>query len=98
MDSLLAIVVYGCEINAQRTDSVDIQVRYFASKDILQVERRIRAEPLHSYKNDQGEVVSWPLLRVAAIESLDSPVDGAEVIGFISQISELGKGDTGNVG
>ena len=87
----MAIVVYGCHINGQSTDSVDIQVRYFGSNDISQVEARIRAEPVHSYANGQGELVSWHLLRIAAIEPLDSLSDGAEVIGFISELSELGK-------
>jgi hypothetical protein len=92
MDSMLAIVVYGCAINGERTDSVDIQVRYFGSSDVAEVERRILAEPVHSYANDRSELVSWPILRIAAIEPLDSFSDGAEVIGFISDLSELGKG------
>ena len=86
MTALLAIVVYGCEIDGVSTDSVDIQVRYFDTSDISAVENRILAEPPHTYANHEGETVSWPFLRIAALEPLDSLVDGAEIIGFIGGI------------
>jgi hypothetical protein len=95
MDSLVAIVVYGCAVNGVRTETLDVRVRYFESTDIESVEERIRREPLHAYANDRGETVGWPFIRIAAIEPLGSLKDGAEIVGFISDITELGEGASG---
>ena len=96
MNFLVAIVVYGCEIAGSRTPSIDIQVRYFESSDADAIERRIRAEPPHEYLNDQGETVSWPFLRIAALESVDELKDGAEIAGFITEHDAFGNWVRGN--
>jgi hypothetical protein len=41
----LAIVMYACEVAGERTESIDIQVRYFESADLARLEQRLRSEP-----------------------------------------------------
>lgn len=91
MNSIVAIVVYGCEIAGQRTESIDFQVRYFDSADLAAAEDRIRGEPTHEYLNERGETVSWPFLRIAAMDLLDELKDGAEIVGFITARGEFGE-------
>ena len=91
MASALAIAVYRCEVAGKPTDSLDIQVRHFDSFSPVAIEQRLRAEPLHSYANDAGETVTWPLVQILSIEPVDSPTDGAEIAGFIAGCNEFPK-------
>jgi hypothetical protein len=91
MPSAVAIAVYRCEVAGQPTDSLDIQVRHFASFSPAEIERRLRSEPLHSYQNDAGEIVTWPLVHVMAVEPIEDPADGAEIAGFITGCNEFAK-------
>jgi hypothetical protein len=81
---VLAIAAYRCEIGGKRSDSIDIQVRYFASGTEQEVEDFLRTEDPHSYKNDDDELVSWPFVALLAVEPLQTPQTGREVVGFIT--------------
>jgi hypothetical protein len=91
MEESLAIVAYRCEVAGEPTESIDIQVRYFASGTASEIEERLRTEATHSYANDHGETVSWPFVRVLAVESLDKFVDGTELVGFVTGCNEFAK-------
>jgi hypothetical protein len=91
MQSAVAIVAYRCEVGGKPTDSLDIQVRYFAEYSHTDIEQRIRAESPHTYANDDGEVVSWPLVKILSIEPLENLSDGREVAGFIAGHDEFEK-------
>jgi len=91
MPSAVAIAVYRCEVAGKPTDSLDIQVRHFDSFSPVDIERRLRSEPLHSYRNDAGDLVTWPLVHIMSIEPVDSPADGAEIAGFITGSGEFPK-------
>jgi hypothetical protein len=82
--ALLAIAAYRCEIGGKRSDSIDIQVRYFASGTTQEIEDFLRTECTHSYRNDDDELVSWPYVALLAVEQLQSPQTGREVVGFIT--------------
>lgn len=82
--SLLVIACYHCEVAGERTDSVDYQVRFFATDDEGEVVRRLQAQPPNSYKNSSGETVSWIFDETVAIQYDPELKDGAEVIGFIT--------------
>ena len=90
MDSYIALVAYGCTIRRGPTESVDFQVRVFRGVSAEAVEREIRSEAPHQYENEDGEVVSWPLACVLAIERLegDGP-SGAEVVGAITSLATI---------
>jgi hypothetical protein len=87
----VAIAVYRCEVAGKPTDSLDIQVRHFDSFSPSAIEQRLREELLHSYTNDAGETVTWPLVHIVSIEPVDNPPDGAEIAGFITGCNEFPK-------
>ena len=91
MSAAVVIVAYRCEVAGEPTESLDIQVRYFASFSPAEIERRLRSESPNSYANDAGETVSWPFAHILAIEPLETPVDGAEIVGFITGAGEFAK-------
>jgi Ala-tRNA(Pro) deacylase len=91
MTASVVLMVYRCEVAGVPTESLDFQVRYFASGDASEIDRRLREESPHSYANDRGETVTWPLARILAIEPFDGPGDGAEIAGFITGLGEFAK-------
>ena len=91
MEPSLVIAAYRCEIDGKREESIDIQVRYFKHGTRAQIEESLRAEPLHTYPNDSGAVVTWPLVGILASELFDTQVHGAEIVGFITGCHEFAK-------
>jgi hypothetical protein len=87
----LAMAAYKCEVAGEATDSLDIQVRYFERGTVREIEEALRSEQPHSYENEGGQIVSWPLANILAIEQFDKPKSGAEVIGFITGANEFAK-------
>jgi hypothetical protein len=55
------------------------------------IEALLKAEPILSYENDQGELVTWPLVGVLAAEPFARDPDGSEVVGFIAECGEFAK-------
>jgi hypothetical protein len=88
---MVAIAAYRCEVAGRRTESLDIQVRFFADSSQSQIEERIRSETAHQYLNDRGDLVSWPLVQILSIAELENPKDGAEIAGFITGCDEFTK-------
>jgi len=82
--STLVIAAYHCEVAGKRTDSVDYQVRHFASDSLDEVTARLAAEPPVGYKNRYGQNVRWVFDKLVATELDPKYEDGAEVIGFIT--------------
>ncbi len=91
----LAMAAYRCDVAGEPTDSVDIQVRYFERGTVREIEEALRSEPPHSYENESGEIVSWPLASILAIEGFDNPKSGREVIGFITGANEFAQWASG---
>jgi Domain of unknown function (DUF6968) len=85
----LAMAAYKCDVAGEATDSLDIQVRYFERGTMREVEEALRSEQPHSYENEGGQIVSWSLANIFAIEHFDKPKSGAEVIGFITGADEF---------
>jgi hypothetical protein len=79
----IALVTYRCEVAGIASDSIDIQVRYF-DDPATDIEAYLQNEPTQSYLNEKGELVTWPLIAVMAIEDLDNLRNGKEIAGFIS--------------
>ena len=82
--SVLVIAAYHCDVAGEPTDSVDYQVRYFASNSIEEVTCRLQSEPPCTYENGDGEEVRCTFDGTVAIELDPQFKDGAEVIGFIA--------------
>jgi hypothetical protein len=82
--SILVIAAYHCEVAGKRTNSVDYQVRHFASDSLDEVTARLRREPPVAYKNRDGQKVRWVFDETVATELDAEFEDGAEVIGFIT--------------
>ena len=89
MESSLAIAAYRCEVVGSPTDSIDVQVRYFETLSPDQIEAALRSEPTSSYTNGEGQVVTWPFVRLLAVEPFARPANGAEVVGFITGCHEF---------
>lgn len=89
------MAAYRCDVAGEPTDSVDIQVRYFERGTVREIEEALRSEPPHSYENESGEIVSWPLASILAIEGFDNPKSGREVIGFITGANEFAQWASG---
>ena len=89
MPGSLAIVAFRGLISGEASGSIDIQTRWFDSIDFEHVRRLIRAAPIHCYKNDDDETVSWELVEIFAIEEFTPGESGAEVVGFIVSTDEL---------
>jgi hypothetical protein len=83
-----AIVIYRCEVDGKRTDSLDVQVRYFG-RPSTDIEFFLRSETTHSYRNIRNEEVAWHFVRVASVEELRVPDEGQEVAGFIAGCKEF---------
>jgi hypothetical protein len=81
---VLVIAAYHCEVAGDPTESVDYQVRYFASDSVDDVMCRLRTEQPVSYKNPDGEEVRWIFDDTVAVQCDPELVDGAEIIGFIT--------------
>ena len=81
---ILVIAAYHCEVAGEPTDSIDYEVRYFASDSIDEVMSRLRSEEPHVYKNCDGQEVKWLFDDTVAIEFDPQFADGKEVIGFIT--------------
>jgi len=90
MTKRIAIAVYRCEVAGIPTDSLDVQVRYFDDAEI-DVAAFLSAEPTHSYLNDKGELVTWPLVEITAIETFAEPKNGREVAGFIAGADQFAR-------
>jgi hypothetical protein len=82
--SILVIAAYRCEVAGRPSDSVDYQVRYFATDSTDEVISRLRAEPPVAYMNVDGEEVRWIFDDTVAIEFDPQWKDGVEMIGFIT--------------
>jgi hypothetical protein len=91
MERWLAIVAYRCEVAGTPTDSIDIQVRYLEAESEDHVESLLKAQPVCSYENNDGEIVTWPLIGVLAAEPFSHEPDGSEVVGFITGCDEFAK-------
>ena len=89
MDRWLAIAAYRCEVAGVPTESLDIQVRYFEAESAEEVESRLYNETESEYTNPYGQLVTWPLACVVAVEPFSQAPDGEEVIGFIARVNEL---------
>ena len=89
MTGALAIVAYRGLIDGRPCGSVDISVRWFAETDEERIRQNIKSESSHSYRNSDGELVSWEFVDVLAIEDLSSTESGEEVVGFIASADEL---------
>jgi len=86
--SILVIAAYHCEVAGKPTNSVDYQVRHFASDSLDEVTARLRAEPPQAYQNCYKQQVRWLFDDTVAVEFDPKFEDGDEVIGFITGRSE----------
>ena len=89
MTQFLAIVAYRCLIAGSPEGSLDLQVQWYKAHDETSVRDLIAGKPLHAYKNDDGETVSWELAEVLAVEPFAPTNSGEEVVGFIASTQEL---------
>jgi hypothetical protein len=89
MNRWLAIVAYRCEVAGVPTDSLDIQVRYFEADSAEEVKSRLYDQPDHVYAKPYGDLVTWLLACVVAVEPFSETSDGEEVVGFIARTDEL---------
>lgn len=97
MNKWLAIAAYRRQIDGVADGTVDFQVRYFELPAMSDVEEALHGEPSHKYRNEQGEAVSWQLVRIFGIQSFLGMVPGDEIVGFnasIGELSALGLPDT----
>lgn len=85
----VAIVAYRSVVAGIASNSLDIQARWFAEADPLEVRRLIQEEQLCTYTNSDGDTVCWVLAEVFAIEPFSPSASGDEVAGFITNIEEL---------
>jgi hypothetical protein len=89
MSRWLAIAAYQCQINGVPTGSIDFQIRYFNVPEADDVARMLKSEPVHEYKNDVGQTVSWPLQAIPNIQGILPIGQGNEIIGFIADLDDL---------
>ncbi len=78
------IAAYHCEVAGKPTESVDYQVRHFASDSLDDVMSRLRSEEPQAYMNAAGDEVRWIFDDTVAVEFDPHFTDGAEIIGFIT--------------
>ena len=81
---ILVIAAYHCEVAGKPTNSVDYQVRHFASDSLAEVTARLQAEPPQAYQNCYKQEVRWIFDDTVAVEFDPTFEDGREVIGFIT--------------
>ena len=67
------------------------QVRYLEAESEEVIEAQLKAQPICSYENNDGELVTWPLVGVLAAEPFSHEPDGSEVVGFITGCHEFVK-------
>ena len=66
------------------SDSIDCQVRFFATDDESEATIRLKEETPNSYMNSDGQTVTWIFSDIVALEHDPEVIDGAEIIGFIT--------------
>ena len=89
MAGALAIIAYRGLIAGESCGSVDISVRWFVETDEERIRQLVESESSHSYRNSEGELISWELVEILAIEEISSTESGEEVVGFIASADEL---------
>ena len=89
MNGSLALVAYRGLVAGVPTGRIDIQTRWFESTDIEHIRSLIQSDPIHTYKNPEGETVTWELVEIFAIEKFAPGESGEEVVGFIASTNEL---------
>jgi len=72
-------------------------VPHLEAESVEEIESKIKAEPLLSYENGLGELVTWPLIGVLAADTFNHKPDGSEVVGFITGCREFVKWASGLV-
>ncbi len=89
MAGQLAIVAYRSLVDGLGSGSVDIQVQWHVGDDPEEARRTIEATPISTYSNPYGQMVSWELVQIFAIEPFEPRGSGEEVVGFIASTEEL---------
>jgi len=89
MPQFLAIVAYRSLVAGVPSKKVDLQVRWFDEDSEAVVRQLISDDPIHAYKNEDGETVTWELVKVFAVEEFEPQRSGDEAIGFIASTREL---------
>lgn len=92
MQRFVALAVYGCTVAGTPTDDVDVQVRLVDAASVEDATQVLRAEPTHEYRNEEQEVVAWPLAVLLDVQALNEDVSsGTEVAGAITSLAEIGR-------
>ncbi|WP_078082615.1 hypothetical protein [Microbulbifer mangrovi] len=89
MSTALAIAAYKAEIDGKATGSIDFQVRFFQALDEEQAKLFLLGEEPTCYKNESGELVCWCFERLVAFSEYSDPENGEELVGFITNSSEI---------
>ena len=90
MKRWFVMAAYRSRVEGVPGGSIDIQVRYFEARSADEAERLLEAEFATQYQNKNGETVVWELSSVFATEEVVPYSNGDEVIGFITNLEELG--------
>lgn len=89
MKKFFALCAYNCLISNQSSESIDIQCRYFEASTEDEVLELVRSEAPNQYFNEAGELVTWPLIEVMAVEELGQLKHGIEIVGAIRGASTI---------
>jgi hypothetical protein len=91
MSQFFAMVVYRCIVAGEPTGKLDIQAQYHLAGSEHDVRRKIESQSRVGYENGAGKWVDWELRAVMAIDQVEQLESGAEVVGFIADLGEIGK-------
>src|SRR5262245_50076586 len=89
MSYFVAIAAYRCEIDGVPVASVEFKVVFLDAATADDAEALLRAEPVHSYLNGDGQLVSWPLVGIPNIQGHLPMTPGREIIGFIADSDDF---------
>jgi hypothetical protein len=79
MKKWIAYAAYRCEVAGFASDTIDIQCRYFEFADENDIDPALKALPNHTYKNENGETVTWIYVKCLIIWDFDRmPKHGKE--------------------
>ncbi len=89
MKKYLSILLYSCSVNGEKTSSFDVSVKFFLANSDSEVREKIYSQEGETYKNEDGENVTWELKEIMSIDKFDELQSGEEVVGFITQLDTL---------
>ena len=84
-----AICIYRCYRDGVISKSIDVKAMYYECESEEDVRLAVIAEGDDEYRAEEGHLCTWKLQEIMSIDKIDTLEHGDEIVGFISDDTEL---------